>query len=270
MAEGINQVLTIPSNVGAIAQVAQSLRPNFEQPGATEMTIINGTTFNDDGTFNNGQFRPKLVGEDPEWMQGPNGPVLTLGNDTIYGYAGNDILSGLGGNDYLDGGVNNDVLDGGAGNDTLYGGDGYDYLVGGLGNDSLVGGNLDDALLGGTGNDTLLGGSGNDKLTGYGFGQSEFDTLTGGNEKDTFVLGDIQSVYYLGDGHAKITDFSLAQTDKIQIKGLFNYDYSLGLGNWGGGNAQDTGIFYKGDLIGVVQDQNITNVNSNQVFMTAS
>ncbi|MEG3959747.1 hypothetical protein [Microcoleus sp. herbarium2] len=272
MAEGINQVLTMPSNVGAIAQVAQSLRPNFEQPGATEMTIINGTTFNDDGTFNNGQFRPKLVGNDPEWMQGPNGPVLTLGNDTIYGYAGNDILSGLGGNDYLDGGVNNDVLDGGAGNDTLSGGDGYDYLVGGLGNDSLVGGNLDDALLGGTGNDTLLGGSGNDKLTGYGFGQNEFDILTGGNEKDTFVLGDLQSnsVYYLGNGYATITDFSLAQTDKIQIKSLFTDGYALGLGNWGGGNAQDTGIFYKGDLIGVVQDQNITNVNSNQVFMTAS
>jgi Ca2+-binding RTX toxin-like protein len=260
MAEGINQVLTIPNNVVAIAQVAQSLRPNFEQPGATEMATIHGTNFND-----NGIDQQQLVG--------------TTGDDSIFGYAGNDILWGLGGsdhlygganNDVLDGGINNDVLDGEAGNDTLSGGDGYDYLVGGLGNDSLVGGNLDDALLGGTGNDTLLGGSGNDQLTGYGFGQSEFDTLTGGNEKDTFVLGDIQSVYYLGDGHAKITDFSLAQTDKIQIKGLFNYDYSLGLGNWGGGNAQDTGIFYKGDLIGVVQDQNITNVNQNQVFMTAS
>ena len=49
MAEGINQVLTIPSNLVAIAQVAQSLRPKFEQPGATEMAIINGTDFNDNG-----------------------------------------------------------------------------------------------------------------------------------------------------------------------------------------------------------------------------
>ncbi|MEG5172612.1 calcium-binding protein [Microcoleus sp. B3-D7] len=248
---------------------AQSLRPNFEEQGATEMAIINGTPFNDDDTFNNGQFRPKLVGKDPEWMQGPNGPVLTLGSDTIYGDAGSDILLGLGGNDYLDGGSNNDVLDGGAGNDTLYGGVGYDYLVGGPGNDRLIGGNLDDALLGGIGNDSLLGGSGNDQLTGFGFGENEFDILTGGIGNDRFALGDANSVYYLGNGYATITDFSLTQSDKIQIKGILTDGYSLGLGNWEGSNAQDTGVFYKGDLIGVVQDQNITNVNPNQVFISA-
>jgi hypothetical protein len=47
MAEGINQVLTIPSNVGAIAQIALSLPPNFEQQGVTEMATIHGTNFND-------------------------------------------------------------------------------------------------------------------------------------------------------------------------------------------------------------------------------
>lgn len=176
---------------------------------------------------------------------------------------------GQGGNDYLDGGADNDVLDGGAGNDTLYGRAGFDYLVGGPGNDRLIGGTLDDALLGRTGNDILYGGSGNDQLNGYGFGQNEFDILTGGIGKDTFMLGDIKSVYHLGNGYATITDFSLAQTDKIQIKGLIKDGYSLNLGNWKGGNAQDTGIFYKGDLIGVVQDKNITNVNPNQVFISA-
>jgi len=181
-------------------------------------------------------------------------------------------LSGQGGNDSLDGGPDNDVLDGGAGNDTLYGGVGYDYLVGDPGNDYLVGGTLDDALFGGTGNDILYGGSRKDQLTGYGFGQNEFDTLTRGSEKDTFVLGDIKSnsVYYFGKGYATIRHFSLDQTDTIQIKGLVKDGYSLELGNWGGGNAQDTGIFYKDDLIGVVQDQNITNLNPNQVFMTVS
>jgi Ca2+-binding RTX toxin-like protein len=285
--EARKQVSTIQSNVVAIAQVAQSLRPNFEQQGVTEMTI-NGTAFNDDGTFNNGQLRPKLIGKDPEFMQTPNGPVLTLGDDSIFGYAGNDILFGLGGddklygasgsdelyggagNDYLDGGFDNDVLDGGAGNDTLYGRAGYDYLVGGPGNDYLAGGNLDDALLGGTGNDSLLGGRGNDQLTGYGFGQNEFDILTGGIGKDTLVLGDVNSVYHLGNGYATITDFSLAQTDKIQIKGLLKDGYSLGLGNWESSNAQDTGIFYKGDLIGVVQDKNLTKLNPSQVFTSAS
>jgi Ca2+-binding RTX toxin-like protein len=260
--EARKQVSTIQSNVVAIAQVAQSLDPNFEQQGVTEMATIKGTNFND-----NGIDKAKLVG--------------TNGEDSIYGYAGNDILSGLGGNDYLygganndvlDGGFNNDVLDGGPGNDTLYGRAGYDYLVGGPGNDYLVGGTLDDALLGGTDNDILYGGSGNDQLTGYGFGQNEFDTLTGGSEKDTFVLGDIKSnsVYYLRNGYATITDFSLVQSDKIQIKGLLKDGYSLGLGNWEGSNVQDTGIFYKGDLIGVVQDQNITKLNPNQVFISAS
>ena len=197
------------------------------------MAIINGTDFND-----NGIDKKKLVG--------------TNGDDSIYGKAGNDILSGLGGSD------------------TLYGGAGSGYLVGDSGNDRLIGGTLDDLLLGGTGNDILLGESGKDILSGYGFGQNEFDTLTGGSEKDTFVFGDItnDSVYYLGNGHATITDFSLAQTDKIEIKGLFKDGYSLKLNNWGGGNAQDTGIFYKGDLIGVVQDQNITKLNPNQVFLT--
>jgi Ca2+-binding RTX toxin-like protein len=251
------------------------------------MAPIKGTQFNDNNTINGGdnKFHKSLVG--------------TNGDDSIYGYAGNDILSGLGGNDslygganndslyggpnndylygeahndVLDGGAHNDVLDGGAGNDTLYGRSGFDYLLGGPGNDRLIGGRLDDNLLGGTGNDILFGGTDKDILTGYGFGQNEFDTLTGGTEKDTFVLGDIKSnsVYYLGKGYATITDFSLAQTDKIQIKGSIQDGYSLKLNNWGGGNAQDTGIFYKGDLIGVVQDQNITNVNPNQVFITAS
>jgi Ca2+-binding RTX toxin-like protein len=216
------------------------------------MAIINGTGFND-----NGIDKKKLVG--------------TNGDDSIYGKAGNDILSGLGGNDLLDGGANNDVLDGAAGNDALYGRAGSDFLFAGPGNDYLVGGSLDDYLVGGTGNDILLGGSGNDFLEGYGYGQNEFDILTGGIEKDIFVLGDLlygDSVYYLGNGYATITDFSLAQTDQIQIIGPIADGYSLGLGNWGGSNAQDTGIFYKDDLIGVVQDQNITNLNQNQVFIS--
>ena len=72
MAEGINQVSTIQSNVVAIAQLVQSVPPNVEQQGATEMATTNGTNFND-----NGIDEPKLVG--------------TNKGDSIYGYAGNDI-----------------------------------------------------------------------------------------------------------------------------------------------------------------------------------
>ena len=57
MAEGINQFLAIPRNVVAIAQVAQSIRPNFEQQGATAMATIKDTNFND-----NGIDKPMLIG----------------------------------------------------------------------------------------------------------------------------------------------------------------------------------------------------------------
>ena len=79
MAEGINQVLTIPSHVVAIAQVAQSLRPNFEQQGVTEMATIDGTNFND-----NGIDKPTLVGT--------NGHDLIL-NSSMFKFGGNDNLS---------------------------------------------------------------------------------------------------------------------------------------------------------------------------------
>ena len=165
------------------------------------------------------------------------------------------------------------MLDGDAGNDTLYGEGGSDLLFGGSGKDYLAGGNSEDFLRGGKGNDILLGGNGNDNLDGcFGLGQNEFDILTGGIGKDTFVLGytydDFASVYYLGNGYATITDFSFDETDQIQILGSIADGYSLKLGNWEGSNAKDTGIFYKNDLIGVVEDQNIINLNQNQVFIS--
>ena len=242
--------------------------------------IIKGTEFND-----NGIDKPELIGNDPKWIQGPNGPVLTLGADTIYGYAGNDVLSGLGGDDVLYGGSGEDRLYGGSGKDKLYGGTQKDQLFGGKGNDLLyggLGGDLlygeagsdklygeagDDALSGGTGYDTLIGGTGKDYLDGFGSGK-EYDILTGGTEADTFALGSSgsNSPYYLGAGYATITDFNKVQGDKIQLLdlGSNNIQYSLGSGNWQGGNALDTGVFYKGDLIGVVQDT--TNVSFQQDF----
>jgi Ca2+-binding RTX toxin-like protein len=100
-----------------------------------------------------------------------------------------------------------DVFEGRSGNDTFRGGDGNDYLSGAAGNDSLVGGNGNDNLLGGTGVDTLTGGAGNDLLTG-GTGN---DLLTGGTNADRFIFNS------LTEGVDTITDFSVAQGDKIQI-----------------------------------------------------
>jgi len=203
------------------------------------MAIIYGTNSNDNGLGLNA--KPELVG--------------TNEADTIYGYAGDDVLSGLDGHDVLYGGPGWDDLSGGSGNDKLYSNGDGGWMFGGSGNDSLTGGTGFDYL------DGASDGTGNGIASG-----TEFDTLTGGVGGDRFVLGDFSGVYYLGNGHATITDFSLGQGDIIQIKGKFADGYSVGLGNWGGAATQDTGIFFKGNLIGVVQDQNITNLSRDQVF----
>jgi Ca2+-binding RTX toxin-like protein len=228
------------------------------------MALINGTQFNDDGTVNgDGKFHKSLIG--------------TPLSDKIIGKAGNDILIGNAGNDELDGGSGNDKLLGGSGNDLLEGNSGEDQLYGGIGKDRLFGGTENDYLFGGSGNDSLTGDGGNDYLDGANFSGAgsgigsgtEFDTLTGGTGADEFVLGNIDNVYYLGNGYATITDFSLVQSDTIQIKGILADGYSLGLSNWGGSNAQDTGIFFNGNLIGVVQDVDLTNINPDTVFSSA-
>lgn len=116
--------------------------------------------------------------------------------DLILGQGGNDMIYGLRGDDTLDGGTGNDHLRGDAGHDRLLGGRGADKLSGGLGNDTLIGG---------AGNDTLDGGSGD-------------DVMTGGLGADAFVFGP-------GDGRDRITDFNVAQGDRLQL------DDAL----WGGG-----------------------------------
>ncbi len=237
-------------------------------------SVIKGTDYDDNNTVNgNGQLHKSLVGDD--WTIDGQGQIQ-ISNDTIYGYKGDDILSGRAGDDILYGGFGGDNLDGGAGNDKLYGEAGEDLLYGGSGKDTLSGGLHNDYLFGGSGKDYLIGGDGNDYLDGANFsgagngigGGSESDSLSGGAGVDTFVLGNVDNVYYLGTGYATITDFSLGQ-DKIQIKGNLADGYSLKAGDWNGNNVQDTGIFYKDNLIGVVRDTNLTNTNPNQVFLSA-
>lgn len=237
-------------------------------------SLIKGTDYNDNNTLNgNGKLHKSLVGDD--WKIDGQGQIQ-ISNDTIYGYKGDDILSGRDGDDFLYGGFGNDNLNGDAGNDKLYGEAGEDFLYGGGGKDTLSGGLHNDYLFGGSGKDYLIGGDGNDYLDGANFwgagngigGGSESDSLAGGAGADTFVLGNVNNVYYLGTGYATITDFTLG-TDKIQIKGNLADGYSLKAGDWSNNKVQDTGIFYKDNLIGVVLETNLTNVNPNQVFLSA-
>jgi Ca2+-binding RTX toxin-like protein len=210
------------------------------------MPPIYGSIYDDNNTIGpDGIFHESLKG--------------TSDNDYIFADDGNDLVLAGAGNDTIDGGNGVDALYAGADNDLLYGWNGDDLLVGDSGNDTLYGENDNDLLYGKTGNDSLDGGAGRDSLNGYGEG-TEFDTLTGGADADEFVLGQ-QTLfssngysYYLGEGHATITDFNYQQDDKFQVFGSIN-DYSLGTSNWSGSDALDTGIYYQGDLIAVVQDK---------------
>ncbi|MEG4999355.1 calcium-binding protein [Microcoleus sp. B4-D4] len=230
------------------------------------MATINGTQFNDNNTVNgDNKFHKSLVGTDQQWQQGPNGPVLTLGNDVIHGLGGDDIIYGRGGSDDLYGDSGNDNIYGETGNDYLHGGTGNDYLDGGTGNDNLDGGTGNDNLWGEAGNDILTGGAGNDYLNGFSNG-TEFDTLTGGANADTFVLG-AQSYYnfYTGDGFALITDFNSLEADKIALFETLD-KYTLVSGDFGYGNAAlDTKILFGNDVIGVLQDT--TNVTATDFIL---
>ena len=147
-----------------------------------------------------------------------------LGNDTIDGGAGASYLRGDDGNDSLTGGSAFDDINGNMGNDTVSTGAGEDYCVGGKGNDLLFGGadydlvygNLgDDTCNGDDGNDIVRGGQGNDVVNGgngddFVSGDKGNDTMTGGAGADIFhTFGDA--------GIDRVTDFSLAQGDRVQL-----------------------------------------------------
>ena len=133
----------------------------------------------------------------------------TAYDDNLTGAEGLDTLLGLDGNDTLFGGIESDSLDGGLGHDTLIGGSENDTLIGGDGNDSLDGGSGNDTLDGGLGHDSLHGGSGTDTLIG-GDGN---DTLTGGGAADHFAYT------ASNQGTDSITDFTIAQNDRLQFTG---------------------------------------------------
>jgi len=147
-----------------------------------------------------------------------------VGNDLVVGGDGRGYLRGDEGNDYIMGGADFDDINGNMGNDTCVSGGGDDWVVGGKDNDSLAGsdganlvyGNLgadtcdggagDDFVRGGQDNDVVQGGGGNDFVSG----DRGDDTMTGGAGADSFhTFGDA--------GIDRVTDFSLAQGDRVQL-----------------------------------------------------
>jgi Ca2+-binding RTX toxin-like protein len=167
------------------------------------------------------------------FLAGDDRIVGSQAGDRMFGYGGNDTITDAGGTNYLRGDAGNDSISGGTGfddingnmgNDTAHGNDGDDWVVGGQNNDLLTGdngfdivyGNLGDAtssgdagvdwVRGGQGNDSGSGGAGDDWI----WGDRGDDTISGGSGADIFHS-------FSGAGLDRVTDFSLADGDRVQL-----------------------------------------------------
>ncbi len=128
------------------------------------------------------------------------------GNDFIAGGGEFDDINGNMGNDTAVGGAGDDYVVGGKDNDLLFGESGADFVYGNLGADTCDGGEGDDVIRGGQDNDVVGGGVGKDFVSG----DRGDDTMTGGAGADIFhTFGEA--------GLDRVTDFSLAQGDRVQV-----------------------------------------------------
>ena len=184
----------------------------------------------------------------------PNGRItIKSGNDRIISKGNsNDKISG-------------DILQASGKVTVTYG---NDYIVAGGGNDEVFGdydpARVTGAAATGGGSDVLIG---VDSIAGMP-GIGEVDELWGNGGKDTFVLGTRQNIFYLGNGgddFARINDFGYqGDQDWIQLKrgggsdGFKSYSFAGVDGN--------TEIFFKEDLIAVVEGATITEVENSIVW----
>ncbi|MBW4456527.1 MAG: calcium-binding protein [Nostoc indistinguendum CM1-VF10] len=212
-------------------------------------------------------------------VPGGNLDDSATGTDTLQGIENVEIQGGDSINRIDAGNANQNIsviINGRGGGDTLIAGSGNDVLFGGLDNDRLEGRAGNDRLNGDSGNDILAGGQGNDTLSGGGnFNSGEIDILTGGlafggvQSADTFSLND----FYRQAGHAVITDFSLTDGDKLNLRGSAS-DYTFVQQNFNTNNSISSGIFSNdssildtviffgapafGDIIAVLEDVTLT------------
>ena len=181
----------------------------------------------------------------------PNGQVSAgdasgdkLSNiENIIGSTAVDYLTALSTGSSLDGSAGDDFLTGGAGNDLFVGGAGGDNIIGGAGNDTVsyatstslinvdltrigtaqFGGHATNDILSGIENiigsafsDTIVGDSWSNILTG----NAGKDTLTGGGQADMFRYIAASDSGTTSGVRDIITDFSQAQSDKIDLSGF--------------------------------------------------
>jgi serralysin len=156
-----------------------------------------------------GMLQNLLAGSDTITVQTQVGVLVS-------GYGGNDTMQGGAGFEYFNGNQGNDVIDGGSGgNDWLVGGQGNDHITAHSGNGVLYGNLGADTLNGGSGAEIIRGGQDSDMLNGGGgadwlAGDKGSDTVTGGSGADIFHIS-------AGAGLDRITDFSAAEGDRVQL-----------------------------------------------------
>ncbi len=202
----------IPSRVSAIVNNADLLNGyiNTINRASLPLSFAYPRNLDADNTL---QLTPDITLNNPRGVLagGGNDQVLgSTGNDVINGNQGNDAIAGNAGSDYLLGGRGGDVIDGGDGNDIINGNRGNDTLFGNLGADFIRGGQGDDSINGNAGNDFLIGDLGT-------------DTLTGEEGADIFMLrGDEAATISDVNLADKITDFNLAQGDRIYISDMIS------------------------------------------------
>jgi serralysin len=135
-------------------------------------------------------------------LQGLADPAaLTAAQFILATEPGPDEIGGMDAAEHLFGGLGGQRITSAQGDDTVFGEAGDDYLDASFGRDLLFGGD---------GNDTLVGGAGN-------------DTMTGGTGADLFVA---TSRPELGADISVVTDFSVAQGDRIDLRLLGISDYA--------------------------------------------
>jgi Ca2+-binding RTX toxin-like protein len=163
----------------------------------------------DDELFGDAGADTVLGGAGADTVVGGDGANYLRGDDgadSLAGGAAFDDINGNVGNDSASGGAGDDWVVGGKDNDRLAGEDGADIVYGNLGADTCDGGAGDDLIRGGQQDDVLSGGAGDDWLSG----DRDNDTLTGGAGADIFhTFGDA--------GTDRVTDFSVAQGDRVQL-----------------------------------------------------
>ncbi len=127
--------------------------------------------------------------------------------------------------------------------------------------ENVTGGSGNDTLTGDANANILIGGAGNDILNGRGGG----DILTGGTGKDTFVIGSGESSPVISgsgssikiSGYDIVTDFKVADGDKLQLSGNVALANSTNSGNFN-------------DVSGSVTIRNHTISNGVVTFTTTS